>query len=110
MRIDGAGLDAEMLEKGAADQMRRPPAHVADPDIDARLAKEHRLELRMRVGDMEDARVAEAAELVHVLGGHDGRFRRRDLRHDARHRRGGEIAQENSAIQVRHSGRRRVSG
>ena len=97
--IDAAGLDAEIVEEGAADQMRRPPAHVADADIDARLAKKHRLELRVGVGDMEHAGVAEMPELVHVLGGHDGCFRGRGLRHDARYCRGGEITQEISAIQ-----------
>ena len=59
-----AGLDAEMIEKCAADQMRRLAAHGADADIDARLAEIHRRELRMRVGHMQDAGIAEAADVV----------------------------------------------
>jgi hypothetical protein len=38
--------------------------HQADPDIDAGLAEIHRAELRMRIGKVKDARVAEAFEVV----------------------------------------------
>src|ERR1700737_4834349 len=58
--------DAKSVEKGAADQMRRPPLHRADPEIDARLAKIYRQELRMRVGQVQDARIAEAFEIVNA--------------------------------------------
>ena len=63
----GAGavrLDAEPVEEGAADQMRRLAGHRADPEIDARLAKIDRQQLRMGVGHVQDARVAEALEIV----------------------------------------------
>src|SRR5215471_14573703 len=56
--------DAEAIEKGLADQMRRPALHVADADVDARLAEIDRAELRMRIGDVQDARVAEALDFV----------------------------------------------
>ncbi len=51
--------DAEAVEKGFSNQMRRPPLHLADPDIDARLAEIDRTKLRMRIGEVKDARVAE---------------------------------------------------
>ena len=62
--LAAAGRDAEMIEKGAADQMRRLAAHGADADIDARLAEINRQKLRVRVGQMQDARIAEAADVV----------------------------------------------
>jgi hypothetical protein len=35
-------LDVKPIEEGAADQMRRPSVHRADPEVDARLAKINR--------------------------------------------------------------------
>ena len=60
--------DAEMLEKGLADQMRRPAGHAADAEIDARLAEIHRRKLRMRVGHVQHARIAELADVVEIVG------------------------------------------
>ena len=57
-------LDAESVEKGAADEMRRLSSHRAKPEIDARLAKIAGQKLRMRIGDVQDARIAEAFEIV----------------------------------------------
>ncbi len=62
--VGAVRLDAEAIEKGAADQMRRLALHRADAEIDARLAKIHRQQLRMRVGHVQDARIAEAFEIV----------------------------------------------
>ena len=70
-----AGCDAEMLEERLADEMRRLAAHRADADIDARLAEIDRLKLRVRVGLMQDADIAEAADVIEVVVG-----RCRDLR------------------------------
>ncbi len=62
--VGAVRLDAEAVEEGAADQMRRLSLHDADPEIDARLAEIHRQQLRMRVGHVQDARIAEAFEIV----------------------------------------------
>src|ERR1700704_3654732 len=55
---------AEAFEEGAADQMRRLAGHRADPEIDAGFAKIHRQQLRMGVGHVQDAGIAEAFEIV----------------------------------------------
>ena len=65
--IGAIGLDAEAIEESLADQMRRLALHRADAEIDARLAKIHRQQLRMGVGHVQDARVAEAFEIVDAL-------------------------------------------
>src|SRR5579871_2481350 len=44
--------------------MRRLACHRADAEIDARLAEISGQELRMRVGDVQDARIAEMLEIV----------------------------------------------
>ena len=62
--VGAVGADAEAVEEGASDQMRRIAPHRADAEIDARLAEEHRPELRMGVGDVQDARIAEALDIV----------------------------------------------
>src|SRR5882672_10089315 len=66
---EGVGIGAvrphaKAFEKGAADQMRRLSGHRADPEIDAGLAKIHGLQLRMGVGHVQDAGIAEAFEIV----------------------------------------------
>ena len=66
--VGAVGLDAETVEEGAADQMRRLSRHLADADIDAGLAEIDRVELRMRVGDVQDARIAEPFEVVNARG------------------------------------------
>src|SRR6185436_14792034 len=58
--------DAETIEEGSCDQMRRIAPHRADAEIDARLAKKHRPELRMSIGDVQDARITEALEIVNA--------------------------------------------
>ena len=62
-------LDAEPVEKGAADEMRRPSSHRSDAEIDARFTKISGQKLRMRVGDMQNARIAEALEIVNAAFG-----------------------------------------
>ena len=66
--VGAVGADAEAVEEGLADQMRRVALHRADAEIDAGLAEEHRLELRMRIRDVQDARIAEAFEIVDAVG------------------------------------------
>src|SRR5947209_3677951 len=68
MRIRTVGPDSEPLQERAADQMRRPRCHLADADIDAGLADIDRIELRMGIGEVQDARVAEALDVVDARG------------------------------------------
>ena len=94
MRAAAARFDAEALEERPADEVRRLPAHVADADVDARLTKEHRLELRVSVREMQNADVAELPHVIKiVVGGHCSA--RRNTKCCSR----GEIAQESPAIQ-----------
>src|SRR3979411_3290607 len=62
--VGAVGPDAESIEKGAADQMRRLSFHRTDAEIDAGFAKIHRQQLRMGVGHVQDAGIAEAFEIV----------------------------------------------
>ena len=62
--VGAIGPDGEPVEKRAAHQMRRLALHRAQPEIDARLTKIHRQQLRMRVGHVQDARVAETFDIV----------------------------------------------
>src|SRR5690349_13741504 len=54
--------------------MRGLARHLADTDIDAGLAEIDRLQLRMRIGHVQDACIAEALEVVDArrLGGARG--------------------------------------
>ncbi len=56
--------DAEMLEQRLADEMRRAARRGADAEIDARLAETNRVELRVAVGDVQQADVAEPLDAV----------------------------------------------
>jgi len=69
MRAAAAGFDSEIFKERTADQMRWPAAHGTDPDIDAGLAKKHRLKLSMGVGQMQDSDIAEAADVVKIFVG-----------------------------------------
>src|SRR5438876_5877838 len=62
--VGAVGADAEAIEKGLADQMRRVALHRTDAEIDAGLAEIYRLQLRMRIRHVQDARIAEAFEIV----------------------------------------------
>ena len=66
--VGAVGPDAEVLQEGVADQMRRPSRHLANADIDAGLADIDRVELRMRVGEVEDPCVAEPLDVVNARG------------------------------------------
>src|SRR3979411_2891741 len=82
--VGAVGPDAESIEKGAADQMRRLSFHRTDAEIDARFAEIHRQQLRMGVGHVQDARIAEAFEIVDA----DSVSAARQARQRARKRRG----------------------
>ena len=56
-----------------ADQMRRLTRHGADADVDARLAEIALAQLRVRIGHMQDADVAEAADVVNIVVGRAAR-------------------------------------
>ncbi len=64
--VGTVGPDAEAIEKRPSDQMRRIAPHRSDADIDARLAEEHRPKLRMGIGDVQNARIAEALKIVNA--------------------------------------------
>ena len=97
--------DVEIFEESAADDVRRFSAHIADADIDARLAEIDRLQLGVAVGQMQDADIAEAADVVEIVVG-----RQRHARRDARSGGDAKPAQEIPAVQAktptRHSGAR----
>jgi hypothetical protein len=70
--VGAVGADAETVEESSCDQMRRIAPHRAYAEIDARLAEKHRPQLRVGIGDVQDARIAEALEIVDariVVGG-----------------------------------------
>src|SRR5580704_18086764 len=60
--------------------MRRLSLHRAEPEIDAGFAKISRQQLRMGVGDMQDARIAEAFEIINACGVGAARATRRSAR------------------------------
>jgi hypothetical protein len=88
--------DVEIFEESAADDVRRFPTQIADADIDARFAEIDRLQLGVAVGQMQDADIAEAADVVKVVVG-----RQRYARRDARCGRDRKPAQEIPAVQVK---------
>src|SRR5215475_12766732 len=62
--VGALGADAEAIEKRLADQMRRVAEHRAHAEIDAGFAEEYGAELRMRIRDVQDARIAEFLDVV----------------------------------------------
>src|SRR4051812_50224721 len=66
--VGTVGANAEAIEIGLADQMRRVPQHGSDADIDARLAIIDRLEVRMRIGHVEGGGVSEKGGIVGAVG------------------------------------------
>jgi hypothetical protein len=64
--VGAVGPDAEAIEESPPDQMRRVALHRPDAEIDARFAEEHRPKLRVGIGDVQDARIAEALEIVNA--------------------------------------------
>ena len=81
------------FEKGLADQMRRLAGHIADTKIDAWFTETHRQKLRMRVGRVQHAGMAEFADVVEFVGF----CRAREPRNDARKRRRRERLQHLAA-------------
>ena len=65
----GRRRDAEMFQKGLADEMRRPVRHGADADIDIGLAEIDRPQLRVAIGDVQQRHIAERRRVVKRLGG-----------------------------------------
>src|SRR6185295_20281538 len=65
-RMCGArsGRDAEVPEQLFADQVRGLAARAAGAEVDAGLAETRRLELRVAVGDVQQADVAERSQRV----------------------------------------------
>ena len=57
-----AGRDLVEIEEVAPRDMRHLSARVADAEIDRRLAKQHRHELRVNVGQVDESDVAECFE------------------------------------------------
>jgi hypothetical protein len=86
-----------MIEECLADQMGRTAPHRADPDVDTRLPVISRRKLRMGIGEMQDADVAETADVVNVIVGADA-----DAWQDAGAGRRGKGAQERPAMHIRH--------
>ena len=95
VRFAGARHHVEIFEERAADDVRRFSAHGADAEVDARLAEIDRGELCVGVGQMQDADIAETADVVGIAV-----RRQRDARRDAGGSRGGKIAEEFPAIQA----------
>jgi hypothetical protein len=66
--LEAARCDAEVLQQLVADQMRHLAHHVADAQIHVRLAEVDGHQLGMAVGDVQQADVAEARQVVHLGG------------------------------------------
>jgi hypothetical protein len=64
-----AAWNVERLQQVLADQVRGLAGRRTDADVDARLAEVQRHQLRVAVGEMEQADVAERRLLVEALGG-----------------------------------------
>ena len=62
--VGAVGADAEAVEKSLGNQMRRLSRHVADTEVDAGLAEERGQQLGMRIRQVQDARFAEALDVV----------------------------------------------
>jgi len=66
--LRGARRNAEVLEQGLTDKVGRLAIGTTDTQIHARLAKMNRLQLRVAIGEVHEADVAEAGHGVHALG------------------------------------------
>jgi len=65
MRLDRLRRDVELAQQVLADQVRRLAQCVGHAEVDARLAKVDRQQLRMAVGEVQEVHVAEAWQFVH---------------------------------------------
>ena len=59
MRLHGVGRDPEMPQQRIADQVRGFAACGTDAEIEVRLPEVHRQQLRVAVGEVQQAQVAE---------------------------------------------------
>ena len=66
MGVTAAGRRANVLQQMPADEMRRAARRAGDADIHVRLAKIDRQQLRVTVGEMQQAHVAERRCFVGV--------------------------------------------
>ena len=98
MRLRRARLEAEVREQVLADQMRRLAQRGADAEVDARLAEVDRVELRVAVGEVQQADVAEARQVVQRAA--LARQRVAPVEREPSGRRGGEHAEEFSSVQA----------
>ena len=64
VRLARSRRDAEMLQQRLADQVRRLALGGAEAEVDVRLAEVHRQQLRVAVGEVQQARVAERLDAV----------------------------------------------
>jgi hypothetical protein len=64
VRLARAGLDAEVPEQRFADEVRRLAGRFADAEVDRRLAEMNGAKLRVRIGHVQQAHVAEALDRV----------------------------------------------
>ena len=64
VRLACGGFDAEVQQQRLADEVRRPPARGTEAEIDIRLTEVDRIELRVAVGEMQQAHVSERGGVV----------------------------------------------
>src|SRR4051794_32963806 len=64
VRVGAVGGNAKPVEESAPDQMWRPTGHDADTKVHTGFAKIYREQLRMGVGHVQNARIAETFEIV----------------------------------------------
>ena len=64
MLLDAAASNTEVLQQLVADQVRRLAIGSADAQIDVGLAEIDRIQLRMAIGKMQDARITECRHIV----------------------------------------------
>src|SRR5688572_30085838 len=69
VRPSAAWLNAKRLQECRSDDVRRPARSLAEAEIYARFAEMDRQELRVHVGDVQQAGVAEGRGFVELVGG-----------------------------------------
>ena len=97
MRLWRARFHPEVLEQRLAHQMRRSSAHRSHTQIDFRLAEEQRIQLRVRIGDVQQADVAVPGQVVHARRIH-GRIGFVAVQHEAAGRGDGQHLKEFAPI------------
>lgn len=64
MRVACSGLDAEVSKQMLANEMGRLAPRVGQTEVNAGLAEVDRQELRMTIGEMQDADIADRRQRV----------------------------------------------